>query len=182
MEALQLTTDHAGKVRIIAEAAPLEGVLEKLIERVADFDPRLQLALARKLAEHGTQRLTEKQPAQAQADAAQRHFGALAEAESIRDAARARATQLVRRAEGEKGAFLAKAAAHQAQPSLTEFRLLWDTLAASLPGRPKLILDPRAGGRRHVWLADPELAGPALKRAWVGSPLSTETRTPEPDD
>jgi Cu+-exporting ATPase len=119
---------------------------------------------------------------QAQADAAQRHFGALAEAESIRDTGRLRATQLVRRAEGEKGAFLAKAAAHAARPDLTEFRLLWDTLAAALPGRPKLILDRRAGGRRHVLLADPELAGPALKRAWVGSPLSTETRAPEPDD
>jgi Cu+-exporting ATPase len=119
---------------------------------------------------------------QAEADAAQRHFAALAEAESIRDDARVRATQLVRRAEGEKGAFLAKAAAHAGQPALTEFRLLWDTLAAALPGRPKLILDRRAGGRRHVWLADPELAIPALKRALIDSPLSAETRAPEPDD
>ena len=68
-EAIQFTADRVGKARIIAEAAPLEGVPGKTdrAEQAAD-DPQLQLALARKLAEHGTQRLTEKQPAQAQAD------------------------------------------------------------------------------------------------------------------
>ncbi|MGO9464826.1 MAG: cation-translocating P-type ATPase family protein [Isosphaeraceae bacterium] len=119
---------------------------------------------------------------QAEAAAAKRHFAALAESESIRDAARARATQLVRRAEGEKGAFLAQAAAHAGQPSLTEFRLLWDTLAAALAGRPKLILDRKAGGRRHVWLADPELVSSTLKRAAAGFPVSAEARALEPDD
>ncbi len=119
---------------------------------------------------------------QAEAAAAERHFGALAEAESIRDAARTKATQLVRRAEGAKAAFLAQAAAHAGQPSLTEFRLLWDTLAAALAGRPKLILDRRAGGRRHVWLADPELVSPMLKRAQAAFPVSAEARAPEPDD
>jgi regulator of protease activity HflC (stomatin/prohibitin superfamily) len=119
---------------------------------------------------------------QAEADAARRHFAALAEAESIRDGARTRATQLVRRAEGEQAAFLARAAAHAGQPALTEFRLLWDTLAAALPGRPKLILDRRAGGRRHVWLADPELAVPALERAMIGPPVAAEAKAPEPDD
>jgi Cu+-exporting ATPase len=118
----------------------------------------------------------------AQAAAAERHFGALAEAASIRDGAGAKATALTRRAVGAKGAFLAQAAAHAGGPELTEFRLLWDTLAAALPGRPKLILDPRAGGRRQVWLADPELAGPAFKRAWTAPPVAAETRAPEPDD
>jgi Cu+-exporting ATPase len=119
---------------------------------------------------------------QAQATAAERHFTAVAEAQLIRDAASAQAAQLVRRAEGEKGAFLAQAAAHAGNPALTEFRLLQDTLAAALAGRSKLILDRRAGGRRHVWLADPELVSPTLKRAWAGSPLSTEARAQEPDD
>jgi len=119
---------------------------------------------------------------QAEASAAERHFAALAEAEEIRDAARTRATQLIRRADGEKGAFLAQAAAHAGQPALTEFRLLWDTLAAALAGRPKLILDRRAGGRRHVWLADPEFVSPTLRRAAAGAPLSAEARAPEPDD
>ena len=92
---------------------------------------------------------------QARADAAQRHWSAIAEAEAIRDAAKTRADRLVNRAAGEKAAFLAKASSHATAPALTEFRLLWDTLATSLPGRPKLILDRRAAGRRHIWLADP---------------------------
>ena len=49
---------------------------------------------------------------QARADAAQRHWSALAEAEAIRDAAKTRADRLVNRAAGEKAAFLAKAASH----------------------------------------------------------------------
>ena len=77
-----------------------------------------------------------------------------------------RADRLVNRAAGEKAAFLAKAASHAtAARRLTEFRLLWDTLATSLPGRPKLILDRRAAGRRHLWLADPARVEPAASAA-----------------
>jgi Cu+-exporting ATPase len=93
---------------------------------------------------------------QARADAAQRRWSGQADAEAIRDAAKTRSTRLIARAEGERAAFLAKATSHAADPSLTEFRLLWDTIATTLPGRPKLILDRRAAGRRHLWLADPE--------------------------
>ena len=57
------------------------------------------------------------------------------------------------------------------QPGLTEFRLLWSTLGLALADRPKLILDPRAGGRRQVWLADPERFG-----LDVLSPLSPTDR------
>ena len=51
---------------------------------------------------------------QARAEAAQRHWSAIAEAEAIRDAAKTRADRLVNRAAGEKEAFLATAAAHAA--------------------------------------------------------------------
>jgi tetratricopeptide (TPR) repeat protein len=51
-EALRLTADRAGKARIIAEAAPLEGVLAKLAERTAD-DGRFQAELARQLVAQG---------------------------------------------------------------------------------------------------------------------------------
>lgn len=61
---------------------------------------------------------------------------------------------------------------------LTEFRLLRDTLAAAFVGRPKLILDRRAGGRRHVWLVDPERLG--LGRAVT--PVPVEAGSPEPED
>jgi len=94
--------------------------------------------------------------------AAQRRSSAQAEAEAIRDAAKTRAAQLVAGRLGEKGAFLAKAAAHGSQPALTEFRLLWNTMATTLAGRPKLILDQRVAGRRHLWLADPERLNPLL--------------------
>jgi regulator of protease activity HflC (stomatin/prohibitin superfamily)/soluble P-type ATPase len=117
---------------------------------------------------------------QARADAAQRHWSAIAEAEAIRDAAKTRADRLINRAAGERAAFLAKAASHATAPALTEFRLLWDTLATSLPGRPKLILDRRAAGRRHLWLADPAQMNPALGRALA--PVSSEVRAEEPND
>jgi regulator of protease activity HflC (stomatin/prohibitin superfamily) len=117
---------------------------------------------------------------QAHADAAQRHWSAIAEAEAIRDAAKTRADRLVKRAAGEKAAFLAKAASHANAPMLTEFRLWWDTMATSLPGRPKLILDRRATGRRHLWLADPGQLSPALGRTL--GPVSTEVRAEEPND
>jgi Cu+-exporting ATPase len=119
---------------------------------------------------------------QARGDAARRQWSALAEAEAARDAARARAVRLIGRAEGEKGAFLAKSAARSPQPALTEFRLLWDTLATTLAGRPKLILDRSAGGRRHVWLADPEGLSPRLGSALAPRAIPSEVRAPEPDD
>ena len=55
---------------------------------------------------------------QARADAAQRHWSALAEAEAIRDAAKTRADRLVNRAAGEKAAFLARAASHADRAAL----------------------------------------------------------------
>jgi hypothetical protein len=35
-------------------------------------------------------------------------------------------------------------------------------MATTLAGRPKLILDQRVAGRRHLWLADPEHLNPLL--------------------
>ncbi len=121
---------------------------------------------------------------QARAAAALAHWSAIAEAETIRDAAKTRAARLVSRAKGEQATFLAKAAVHRTSPALIEFRLLWDTLATTLPGRSKLILDPRATGRRHLWLADSDRLSPSLSRALLpaATPIAAETREPEPDD
>jgi hypothetical protein len=52
IEALRLATERAGKARIIAEAAPLKGVLEKLTEQAAG-DGQFQAELARYHAERG---------------------------------------------------------------------------------------------------------------------------------
>jgi Cu+-exporting ATPase len=95
----------------------------------------------------------------AEAVAAERRWGSLAEAEAVRESARTAAHRLESRVSGESRAFLARNAAHASQPTLTEFRLLWDVLGVAFAGRPKLILDPRASGRRHLWMADPARLG-----------------------
>jgi P-type Cu+ transporter len=119
---------------------------------------------------------------QARGDAARRHWSARAEAQAARDLAKASASRLVNLAGGEKGAFLAQARAHAMQPELSEFRLLHDTLAATLRGRPKLILDHRAAGRRHLWLANSDQAGAALPPALLPPAQTEEPRNLEPDD
>jgi regulator of protease activity HflC (stomatin/prohibitin superfamily) len=106
----------------------------------------------------------------AEAFAAERRWSAVAEAQARRDEAATAAHGMQTRAEGDRLAFLARQQAHAARPDLTEFRLLWDALGSAFAGRSKLILDPRASGRRHVWLADPERIG--LDRAAAPVPES----------
>ncbi|HEY2154088.1 MAG TPA: SPFH domain-containing protein, partial [Isosphaeraceae bacterium] len=98
---------------------------------------------------------------EAEAYATEQLWSGRAEAQARRDAASARGHALATRAEGDRRAFLARASAHAARADLNEFRLLWDTFAAAYAGRPKFILDPKAGGRRHVWMGDAEGLGPA---------------------
>jgi Cu+-exporting ATPase len=95
----------------------------------------------------------------AEAFAAERHWGSIAEAQSVRESARTAAHQVESRAAGASRAFLARTAAHASRPDLTEFRMLWEALGAAFAGRPKLVLDPRAAGRRHLWMADPAQLG-----------------------
>ena len=101
---------------------------------------------------------------QARADAAQRHWSALAEAEAIRDAATTRAARLVARARGEKEAFLARSAAARGAARADRVPPALGHAGTRLAGRPKLILDRRAAGRRHLWLADPERWNSRLAR------------------
>ncbi|MFO0908563.1 MAG: SPFH domain-containing protein [Isosphaeraceae bacterium] len=115
---------------------------------------------------------------QAEAYAAETRLGAAAEAQARKDLARAEAVSRTRRAEGERQAYLALASARRANPSLTDFGLLWNTFAAAYADRPKLILDPRAAGRRHLWLTDP----PGPGRAEVVEPNPTPLPLVEPPD
>src|SRR5260370_24003343 len=64
--ALALAKDRAGKARIITEAAPLAGVLEKLAERAASDGP-FQADLARHYAEQGKTALADAARARARA-------------------------------------------------------------------------------------------------------------------
>ena len=57
-EALDLAADRAAKSRIITEASPLEGVLEKLAESVPN-DGQLQAELARHFAKQGDSELAD---------------------------------------------------------------------------------------------------------------------------
>jgi Cu+-exporting ATPase len=48
-----------------------------------------------------------------------------------------------------------------AQERLTDFRLFWETLGGALQGRELVLVDAeKVPGRRHLWLADPELLRP----------------------
>jgi Cu+-exporting ATPase len=155
------------------QAAGLGIVIERV--RVVDAHPPREVVPAYRDVSSAVSD-AERSLNQARAQAAERHWSALAEAEGIRDAAKTRRDGLVKRAEGEKAAFLAKASSHAAYPVLTEFRMLWDTLGTMLPGRAKLILDRRVTGRRHVLLADPERLSPGLGRVLGGAEIR------EPDD
>lgn len=115
---------------------------------------------------------------EAETYAAEQHWSGRAEAQARRDAATARRHALASRAEGDRQAFLARSSAHAARPDLNEFRLLWDTFAIAYAGRNKFILDPRAGGRRHVWMGDIE----SLGLAKPGAPAMPSPPMLEPDD
>jgi Cu+-exporting ATPase len=155
------------------EAAGLNVAIERV--RVVDAHPPREVVPAYRDVSSAVSD-AERSLNQAYAEASRLHWSALAEAEAIRDAAKTRADRLVQRTTGEKAAFLAKASSHAAAPALTEFRLLWETLGTTLPGRPKLILDRRVTGRRHVLFADPERLSPELGRALGGEEVK------EPDD
>jgi len=117
---------------------------------------------------------------EAEAYAAEQSLQARAEAQSIRDQGASRADQVHARAEGESAAFLVRQLAHAGHPDLSAFRLLWRTLGTTLAGRPKLLLDPRIKGRRHVWMADPTTLGAGKIESLPPNPLAPPGR--ESDD
>jgi P-type Cu+ transporter len=120
---------------------------------------------------------TERFRNEARAYAAERKWSGQSEAQSRRDSAAAQAFATQAKADGDKSAFLARASARASQPALTDFRLLWDTFADTYAGRPKLVLDPKAGGKRHLWLADPDASG--LFKALAPMPVAPAQLEPE---
>ena len=86
----------------------------------------------------------------------------------------------VRGRKGKARAFLVRQLAHAEHPDLSAFRLLWRTLGTALAGRPKLVLDPRIKGRRHVWMADPTSARCGQDRIAAPTPPAPPGR--ESDD
>ena len=112
----------------------------------------------------------------AEGEAAEIKARALAQAAAVGDLAQVKSARLVGRADGENAAVLARAGAHALHPALDEFTALWTAWGQALAGRPKLVLDPRARGRRHVWLSGDAGGAEPLK------PLDAATAAPEPED
>jgi Cu+-exporting ATPase len=75
--------------------------------------------------------------------------------------ARAFAEEKTQLADGEAISFRQKQSAHAAEPKLTEQRLFLELLEDAMPGKPKLILDRRHGGRRHLLMGLPKEASGA---------------------
>ncbi|HEY2638147.1 MAG TPA: SPFH domain-containing protein, partial [Solirubrobacteraceae bacterium] len=192
-----------GAFREAVGRAPLEDILAAGRRR---FEADVEARLRRRLAETGLGvavdrvRVTDAHPPrevvpayrdvsaavsdaaryrnEAEAYSAEQHWSGRSEAQARRDGASARGHALATRAEGDRRAFLARASAHASHAELNEFRLLWDTLAVAYAGRPKFILDPKAGGRRHVWMGDVDGLGPARP----GAPAMPTPALLEPDD
>ena len=61
----------------------------------------------------------------------------------------------VARASGEADAFIYKVEARRSAPALTDLRLYWETIASTLAGRPKLLLDRQPGHTRHLIVPGP---------------------------
>ena len=167
--------DVARRLSARLDASGLRVAIERV--RVVDAHPPREVVPAYRDAAAAVSD-AERYRNEAEAYAAEQKWSAQAEAQGRRDSAATHAAQLGARAKGEQLAFLARLSAHSARPDLTEFRLLWETLGVAFADRPKLILDPHSGGRRHVWLADPERLG--INRALLQAPA--ESVGPEPED
>src|SRR5205807_5438825 len=70
--------------------------------------------------------------------------------------ARRETARSVNQARGQQARFALVAPLDRAGPYLTRSHLYWDAVERSLAGRPLTIIDPKATGRTHLYLADPE--------------------------
>ncbi len=85
--------------------------------------------------------------------------------------AQAQAVQYRETAQGELARFESLSPIYKQHPDLTANELYWATLEAVLGSKPYTILDPKAGGRRHLILGDAPV-NPLPKG--ILSPLETE--------
>ena len=114
---------------------------------------------------------------EAEAYAAEQRWSGRAEARATLDTAAALGHSRATQAEGDRRAFLARVHAHASRPGLDESRLMLDTLASAYADRPKLIVDPKAGGRRHLWVGGLDGLWPARSEATPPPPPA-----PSPED
>jgi hypothetical protein len=72
----------------------------------------------------------------------------------IADAERERFDK-VQAAEGAASRFGSLLSVYRDNATLTSMRLYWRAIEQALSSRPLTIIDPKAAGRRHLFLADP---------------------------
>jgi regulator of protease activity HflC (stomatin/prohibitin superfamily) len=87
------------------------------------------------------------------------------EAASILLTARQAATSTTQTARGEAARFNELLSAYQAQPRLTSSQLYWQAIVESLSDRGVMVVDPKAGGRKRLFLGglDDLRAGPLIR-------------------
>jgi P-type Cu+ transporter len=78
------------------------------------------------------------------------------EAASILLAARQAATSATQAARGEAARFSELLGAYQRQPGLTGSQLYWQAIVESLSDRAVTVVDPKAGGRKRLYLGGPD--------------------------
>ncbi len=78
------------------------------------------------------------------------------EAASVLLSAREAATQTTQAAGGEADRFKELLGAYRSQPNLTSRHLYWQAITDSLAGRAVTIVDPKAGGRKRLFLGNPD--------------------------
>ena len=93
------------------------------------------------------------------------------EASTEINAAAAFAAEKEELATGDAKSFALVENAHSAAPRLTEWRMFLETLAEAMPGKKKIILDARTGGRRHLMIGLPESLPPGLLPLTESNPI-----------
>jgi hypothetical protein len=158
IEALDLAADRAGKARIITEAAPLAGVLEKLAERAAG-NAQFQAELARHFAEvaYGHKKFAAATQRWAEALASDPEIGADRQTQHRYNAARAAALAAAGKGKDEPqldDAAKAKLRG-QALDWLKAELTVWDKLLESGPPQDR----PNIVQTLSHWQKDTDLAG-----------------------
>ena len=101
------------------------------------------------------------------------------EAASVLLGAREAATQTTQAAGGQADRFKELLAAYRSQPDLTSRQLYWQAITDSLAGQAITIVDPKAGGRKRLFLGSPDdLRGGGLLRDAGSEPPSTPSESP----
>jgi Cu+-exporting ATPase len=114
--------------------------------------------------------------------ASEQEWGGRGEAQAQRDTGTSEAFQRTTRAAADHDAFLVRQSAHAGNPGLGTLRLTLDALAEGLADRPKVLLDPRAAGRRMLWLSNPDDIGGGRAGAMLAAPPPTTFEDEGPVD